>query len=238
MTKPTRELQAQLSQFWSTRAQARAPGTLEVRTRQEQQVWLDALRALLPHVSADVLDVGTGQGFVALLLAALGHRVIGIDTAEGMLAAARAHAASSPNPPDFRLGDATHPPLAPASVDVVVNRQVVWTLIDPATAVRHWLALLRPGGQLLSIHLRQSVFTADSAYPEEVKAVLPALRLGPSDQAVVTRFDRDYPDAVANLARETGFVNVKLTDLEEVNRFEEEIGTQRRWLALTGTRPS
>jgi len=67
-------------------------------------------------------------------------------------------------------------------------------------------------------------------------AVLPSLRLEPGGEATVTRFDADYPDAVANLAREIGFQDVKLVSLEAVDRFEEQLGTPRRWLALTGTK--
>jgi 2-polyprenyl-3-methyl-5-hydroxy-6-metoxy-1,4-benzoquinol methylase len=32
----------------------------------------------------DILDVGTGTGFLALLLAELGHRVVAIDLADAM----------------------------------------------------------------------------------------------------------------------------------------------------------
>ena len=42
--------------------------------------------------AADVLDAGTGTGFVAMIAAALGHRVTAIDLAEPMLAIARAEA--------------------------------------------------------------------------------------------------------------------------------------------------
>jgi SAM-dependent methyltransferase len=210
---------------------------MEVRTEHEHQVWLEALRPLLPQAPADVLDVGTGQGFLALLLADFGHRVIGVDTAPGMVAAAKAHAAGSPNPPEFGLGDAMDPPQPPSSLDVVSNRQVVWTLLDPARAFKNWLTLLRPGGSVLSVHLRQNNFTTGSAYPEAVQAALPALRLEPTGDVVVTRLDRNYPDAVANLARETGFVDVELVSLEAIDHFEAELGTDRRWLALTGKKP-
>jgi ubiquinone/menaquinone biosynthesis C-methylase UbiE len=238
MDQPKQELQQQLSAFWSQRPGAKSPGTMVVRSAQEHQVWAEALLPLLPPPPADVLDVGTGQGFLALLLADLGHHVTGIDTAEGMLNAAREHAASSDNRPDFRLGNAMEPPVSAASVDVVCNRQVVWTLLDPTFAFSNWLALLRPGGRLLSIHLRQNQFTSSGSYPQEVSAVLPPLRLDSSSEAVVTRYDREYPDAVANLARETGFTDVTLASLEAVDRFEEEIGTERRWLVVTGRKPS
>jgi SAM-dependent methyltransferase len=211
---------------------------MAVRNEEEHLAWMESLRPFLPPAPADVLDVGTGQGFLALLLADLGHRVIGVDTAEGMLEAARAHAAGSPNRPDFRLGNAIDPPLASSSVDVVSNRQVVWTLLDPAKAFSNWLALLRPGGMVLSVHLRQNAFSTGSQYPDAVKDLLPALRVDSRGAATATRADRNYPDAVANLARETGFLDVELTSLQAVDRYEEGIGTDRRWLVLTGRKPT
>ena len=238
MDKSPQALQQQLSDFWSKRPTSRPAGTMEVRTEEEHQAWLNALRPLLRPRPLDVLDVGTGQGFLALLFADLGHRVIGVDTAEGMLTAAHAHAVNSNNPPEFRSGDAMDPPLPPGCIDVVSNRQVVWTLLDPERALRNWMTLLRPGGQILSVHLRQNHFDSGGAYPEAVKAALPSLRLQPDGPAVVTRFDRNYAEAVANLARESGFIDVALVSLEQVDRFEQQLGTDRRWLALIGTKPA
>jgi ubiquinone/menaquinone biosynthesis C-methylase UbiE len=50
---------------------------------------LETLRSLLPPALAEVLDVGTGTGFLALLLAELRYRVVGIDLAPDMLEIAR-----------------------------------------------------------------------------------------------------------------------------------------------------
>jgi SAM-dependent methyltransferase len=232
--RPASGLQEQLAKFWSGRAVSKPAGTMEVRNDEEHAAWMESLRPFLPSAPVDALDVGTGQGFLALLKADLGHRVIGVDTAEGMLEAARAHAVNSAHPPHFRLGNAIHPPLEPASVEVVANRQVVWTLLDPAQAFRNWLALLRPGGIVLSVHLRQNAFSTGSQYSDEVKDRLPALPVDATGVVKATRADRNYPDAVAHLARETGFVDVTLTSLAAEDRYEESIGTDRRCLVLTG----
>ena len=100
--------------------------------------------------------MGTGTGFLALLLAELGHRVTGVDLAAGMLGlrpgegAARVPpgvpAAASSGP-----GDAVDPPLPAGSVDAVVSRHLLWTLTDPARAFASWHRLLRPGGRVVAI---------------------------------------------------------------------------------------
>jgi SAM-dependent methyltransferase len=85
-------------------------------------------------------------------MAALGHRVRGYDLAEGQLERAREYASASTNPPVFAVGDAAAPPLEPASVDVIANRDVLWTLLTPADAFANWRTALRPGGRLLVFH--------------------------------------------------------------------------------------
>ena len=72
---------------------------LPLRNEAELKTWMGVLESLLPPAPADVVDLGTGQGFVALVMAALGHRVRGFDLAQGQLDRAREYAARSANPP-------------------------------------------------------------------------------------------------------------------------------------------
>ncbi|MEX0750659.1 MAG: methyltransferase domain-containing protein [Dehalococcoidia bacterium] len=52
----------------------------------ERDAWLAMLRDVLPPPPCDVLDVGTGTGFLAFHARQLGHRVRGIDLSVQMLA--------------------------------------------------------------------------------------------------------------------------------------------------------
>jgi methylase of polypeptide subunit release factors len=45
----------------------------------EHEAWLAALRDLLPPAPADVLDIGTGTGFLAFSMAEFGHGSTGAD---------------------------------------------------------------------------------------------------------------------------------------------------------------
>ncbi|MGO7389002.1 class I SAM-dependent methyltransferase, partial [Rhizobium ruizarguesonis] len=33
--------------------------------------------------------------------------------------------------------------------DVITNRHLVWTLVDPASAFKEWFSVLKPGGKVL-----------------------------------------------------------------------------------------
>ena len=62
---------------------------LEARTRPEwDKEILEALQAMIPEASR-ILDVGCGYGRIAVPLAAVGHRVTGVDIAPALMTEAR-----------------------------------------------------------------------------------------------------------------------------------------------------
>ena len=86
--------QQQITAFWSTVATAYEDhgGNVPALDSAEYAAWVDAIRGLLPPPPSDVLDVGTGTGFAALIAAGPGHRVTGLDASKAMLHEARSHA--------------------------------------------------------------------------------------------------------------------------------------------------
>jgi SAM-dependent methyltransferase len=91
---------------------------------------------------------------LSLLLAAWGHRVMGVDLAPRMVERARAKLSSAGLPARFYVGDAAVPPTGQERFDVVLSRHLVWTLPDPEGALREWVARLRPGGRLVLVEGR------------------------------------------------------------------------------------
>src|ERR1700704_4893516 len=234
-TSDLNELQAKINAFWTWRGNTVESGALAIRDEAELKIWMEVLRDWLPLAPADVVDLGTGQGFLALVLAAFGHRVRGFDLAEGQLDRAREFGAKVSNPPVFATGDAMDPPLEPASVDVVANRNILWTLLDPARAFSNWHAALRPGGRLIALHgVNNSEGgpppnTRDqnsTAYTEDVTAhLLPIRRLPTVDPAVP-------------LVRDAGFQDVTVTRLQALEDFERQAyAPHKTWVVITAVRP-
>ncbi len=99
-----------------------------------------------------VLDVGTGGGLLAEAMARRGAEVLGIDTAENALAAARHHALEAGVPPvEYRrctveelAQEAARGEQAP--FDAVTCMEMLEHIPDPAAVVGACAALLRPGG--------------------------------------------------------------------------------------------
>ena len=113
--------------------------------------WLTEMQRYLPQgKTLDILDVGTGTGYFAILLAREGHRLTGIDLTPAMIAEAEATAAAMDVPARFLVMDAMETAFADASFDVIVTRNLTWTLPDTEQAYREWRRLLRPGGVLLN----------------------------------------------------------------------------------------
>ena len=115
------------------------------------QKWLREIERLLPEKEhLRILDVGTGTGFFAVLLAQAGHQVEGIDLTPAMLEEARLLAAQRNLDIVFREMDAQALSYAEESFDVVLSRNLTWTLPEPEKAYREWFRVLKPGGWLLN----------------------------------------------------------------------------------------
>jgi ubiquinone/menaquinone biosynthesis C-methylase UbiE len=117
----------------------------------QRQAWHELLSPLAGAPPQPVLDVGCGTGFLALLLAELGHTVTGIDLAPRMIDRARIKADEAGLEVDFRVGDAVQIDAPDEAYELVIARHVIWNLPDPAHGVAEWLRVLRPGGRLALI---------------------------------------------------------------------------------------
>ncbi|AQA01112.1 SAM-dependent methyltransferase [Mycobacterium sp. MS1601] len=96
-------------------------------------------------VGRDVLEAGFGEGYGADLLAGVARSVIGVDYDESAVTHVRAR---YPRVQALQ-GNLAALPLADASVDVVVNFQVIEHLWDQSQFVGECSRVLRPGGLLL-----------------------------------------------------------------------------------------
>ena len=144
---------------------ARVPGVLA--TRAADQNWADSVagdmerhyspgrtwealaRTVLPLLeTGDVLDIASGDGVLAELLAPHSARYVCIDTSPRVVAAAAERLRPYPNV-EVREGDMHALPCADASFDLVVLMHALTYAGKPAQAVAEAARALRPGGQLV-----------------------------------------------------------------------------------------
>jgi len=142
--------QAHVTAFWSMVAPDYEAhrGNVPSRGSDLYDRWVAILDQNVGPAPREVLDLATGTGFIALILAELGHRVTAIDLSAEMLAQART-AAGGRSDVRFELSDAVEPAMPAGSFHVVVNRHLLWTLREPVRAMSRWRDLLCPAGVLL-----------------------------------------------------------------------------------------
>lgn len=110
------------------------------------------LLRMLPQIT--VADLGAGEGLLSELLARRCKKVIAVDNSEKIVefGAAKAKKNGLKNL-EFRLGDLQHPPVEPASVDLVILSQALHHAEDPAVTLAAAAKLLKPHGQILILDL-------------------------------------------------------------------------------------
>ena len=146
-----------------------------------------------------VLDCGCGPAFFTIILAWTGHQVIGIDTAEGMLQAARQNVAEYQADAEILEMDCHELDFPDNTFDLVVSRNVTHTLRDHPTVYREWLRVLKPDGVLLIFdanwHLPQA---SESMFLESQDRCRKCIELYGSDFSGNTVFDENAEFAVEN----------------------------------------
>lgn len=118
----------------------------------EEEVEDAIIRVLHKRRLGHLLDLGTGTGRMAAILAPQATRVTAIDRSPEMLRVARSRiAADGEQVVDLKLGDLRALPLADASVDSVVMHQVLHFLDEPDRAIAEAARVLTGGGHLLIV---------------------------------------------------------------------------------------
>ena len=113
------------------------------------RTWEALARTALPLLSpGDVLDIASGDGVLAELLAPHAHRYVCIDSSQRVVAAAGERLRRFANV-DVREGDMHALPFKDASFDLVVLMHALTYADKPAQAVAEAARVLRKGGRLL-----------------------------------------------------------------------------------------
>jgi ArsR family transcriptional regulator len=113
------------------------------------RTWEALARTALPLLeTGDVLDIASGDGVLAELLAPHAQRYVCIDTSPRVVAAAAERLRRFPNV-EVREGDMHALPFADAGFDLVVLMHALTYAARPAQAVAEAARMLKPGGRLL-----------------------------------------------------------------------------------------
>ena len=193
--------------YWSQRSVSYSDVNKEELSGESRHKWSAVLREAIrshypgrPAGDIRVLDIGTGPGFFAILLAEMGYKVTAVDLTPEMLAEASQNAGNLAGRIDFREMSAESLDFQSGSFDVVVSRNLTWNLPHPEAAYSEWCRVLSPGGLLLNFDSNWYNYLFDDSAKAEYEADrLRSEELGLGDQNVGENFDimediaRDLP---------------------------------------------
>ena len=184
--------------YWTGRAPGYSEVNWEELTSAQRAAWrgvlTERIAACFPERAPGeirVLEVGTGPGFFAILLAEAGYRVTAIDLTPSMLAQARRNAGALGERIEFIEMNAEALAFPSGRFDVVVSRNVTWNLPDPERAYGEWARVLKPGGLLMNFDANWYRYlfdgVAEAAYRRDREN---SRREGLADLNVGDNFDR------------------------------------------------
>lgn len=140
----------EITSSWWNRCYTGRPGREYAPDTVHEEIWTEQILSHFPEgTPLKILDVGTGGGYFARILSAAGHDVTGIDANENAIKGARMRAETAGVSPTFLVMDNHHLDFPDDTFDLVVSRNVVWTLYDPAAAYLEWKRVLKPGGKVI-----------------------------------------------------------------------------------------
>lgn len=227
------DIKGKILEYWDWRSQTYSNG-FKGFDAEERSVWRSELLEVLDGKEGlCVLDVGTGQGFLALILAEMGHTVTGVDLSKGMIEKAKYNARRTNLNVLFIRADAERLPFKDKSFDLIVSRHLLWTLPNPRDAVNEWIRVTKPNGSILAI----DGFWFDPALRKRlVRGVSKAMRALaggklPTFYSVFTEcynpirghlplYNDTNPRRICSLFEECGLSSITVNHLQNVKRFQ------------------
>ncbi len=199
MLKPIEKI----TEFWNDRA----PTFDADHATEDLNGWRGELDKIIGKPdNKKTLDIGTGTGFLAMMLAELGFESYGIDVAEEMMKLGREHAKERNVHVEYVLGEGENLPWDEGTFSAVVSARVIWTLVDPKVSLTEWRRVLEPGGKMLA-------FTRMPRTEEEIKK---AAKDGHPANVYGEEFKSDLPlrnaspEELEKALTEAGYKNVKV----------------------------
>jgi ubiquinone/menaquinone biosynthesis C-methylase UbiE len=190
------------------------------------QAWEAALSELLgKDVHKNIVDLGTGTGFLANMTARLGYPTVGVDLSREMMKYAVRHGKREGSGAVYMEGSALELPFMENSVDYIINARLIWTLVEPAQALKEWFRVIRPGGKVMCFNRMQegvglTVWKDDIYQDQETDRSLKIMSAGMEE--------------LKGLLEESGFTEVEIKKLPGLTRPEFDY---EPWFVLMGTKP-
>lgn len=143
--------------YWTQRAASYSRENQEELGDEHRSIWREVITKQIDdhfpgraREDLHILEIGTGPGFFAIILAEAGYSVTAIDLTPSMLMEARKNAGKLAEQIDFREMNAEELTFENGCFDLIVTRNLTWNLPHPETAYAQWCRVLKKDGMLLN----------------------------------------------------------------------------------------
>ncbi|OPY50232.1 MAG: hypothetical protein A4E48_02014 [Methanosaeta sp. PtaU1.Bin060] len=215
--------------YWDQRSSTfdLSPGHV-ASCQREVDAWKAIFQKNIGKTGKKVLDVGAGTGFLSIMLAEMGHNVVGVDLSEEMIKVAKKKIGDRGLKVALRVADAENLPFDSGSFDAVVNRAVLWTLPNPERALTEWKRVLQPGGHLcFFLHGPHSSGFSVKLLKQFTNLIILGRERRNPWKSLYESVDLPMgggvePSRVTDLLKKVGFSSVRSEPLTEIGRMKSE----------------
>lgn len=148
-------LEKEIIDYWTRRAPSYSEINQKELCGRQKDLWTSYImrrvqEAMPERTEIKALDIGAGPGFFSIILGMAGCEVTALDRNPAMMAEAKKNAGPLAEAIHYVEGDAEDVPLPADSYDLIVTRNLTWTLPHPKKAYASWQRVLKKGGILLN----------------------------------------------------------------------------------------
>lgn len=162
-----KELEYKMNQYWGQRSSSYSQQNMAQLFGDKREEWENIIFSQLKEDKVlNILDIGTGPGFFAILSAMRGHNVTAVDMSQDMLDKAKKNAKFVGAEAEFmQVGSIL--PFEDKTFDLIISRDVTWTLTDPKKQLKNWAMKLKEGGTMLYFDAEWYYYLKDAEYRKE-----------------------------------------------------------------------
>lgn len=189
-----------VTHYWNNRAEGYSQSNQEeLQSENRSHQWQQTILSYAPTTEQPlkILDIGTGPGFFAIIMAQAEHKVTAIDATTNMLEQAQQNAQNAGVEINFVQGDVHHLPFDAEQFDLVITRNVTWNLDQPIQAYQEWHRVLKTGGRLVNFDANWYLYL----YDEQRKVAFEQDRLNTQQQNIPDHYINTDTVAMENIAR-------------------------------------
>lgn len=221
------QLLEKIGDYWTGRVAGYSKVNQEELAGSQRRDWLVKIEEQIRKVFGDrekqsirILDVGTGPGFFAIILAEAGYQVTAVDYTPAMLEQAKKNAGPLAERIDFRRMDGQRLEFEDETFDVVISRNLTWVLEHPEKAYTSWKRVLKKPGLLINFDANWYHYLYDDRKEEEYQRDREAVReQGMEDYNTAPDIDEEAMEEIVR-AVPLGRVLRPVWDMEVLERLK------------------